>query len=379
MKSVIGRGEAGPAAPSVARPGGGTGAVVSSLPALNAAAARHVLVLRFSALGDVVLTTPALEALKSAWPDTRVTFVTGAGLGCMVRHSPYVDEVVELQKGQGMLAFCNALRARGPDAVLDLHGRGRTRVIRMLLPGARTVVWEKRPWQDTVPVKLRLRPYHARMHISARYHRAVEELVGRTLPRGTLHHGLPPDGPQRAAELLVAHGVSLDVPVVGMSPGANWATKRWPLERYAELAARAQRWGAQVVVTGSPDENTLAEQLVAAAPGAVNLCGKVKLDLLGSVVARCTAFVANDSGPMHLARALGVPTLTFFGSTDPRQFQFDGHAALFAGTPCAPCSFFGLNACPKGHFACMMDLTVDAAADALRALLDGGAHPRVQG
>ena len=80
-------------------------------------------------------------------------------------------------------------------------------------------------------------------------------------------------------------------------------------------------------------------------------------------------FVANDSGPMHLARALGVPTLALFGSTDPGMFDFTGHHVLFAGVPCSPCSFFGRRRCPRGHFRCMLDLDVDCAWAALEPLL----------
>src|SRR2546430_12033461 len=85
-----------------------------------------------------------------------------------------------------------------------------------------------------------------------------------------------------------------------------------------------------------------------------------------------TAFVANDSGPMHMARALGVPTLAIFGSTDPAMFDFAGHAMLFAGVECAPCSFFGRSRCPRGHFRCMLDLSEERAWEALAPLLRAG-------
>ena len=93
---------------------------------------------------------------------------------------------------------------------------------------------------------------------------------------------------------------------------------------------------------------------------------------LGGFVSRCTAFVANDSGPLHIARALGVPTLAIFGSTDPGMFDFAGHALLFAGVECAPCSFFGRTRCPRGHFRCMLDLTEERAWEALAPLLRAG-------
>ena len=113
------------------------------------------------------------------------------------------------------------------------------------------------------------------------------------------------------------------------------------------------------------------------APGAVDLCGRLDLSALGGFIERCGAFVANDSGPMHMARALGVPTLALFGSTDPGMFEFDGHAALFAGVGCSPCSFYGRRRCPRGHFHCMLDLDVDRAWRALVPLLRVGRRPPV--
>ena len=141
--------------------------------------------------------------------------------------------------------------------------------MRALLPAAkRTVVWHKRDFRDTLPVKLALKPYRSSMLFCDRYHAAVEELVGRTLPHGQLRYFLGPEDRASAERVLAAAGVDLARPIVGLSPGANWKTKRWPQERFAALAARALKAGFQVVVQGSADEAPLGRSIVAAAPGA---------------------------------------------------------------------------------------------------------------
>jgi heptosyltransferase-2 len=257
--------------------------------------------------------------------------------------------------------------------VLDLHNKMRSKAIRVLLPrSVRRVVWHKRDFRDTLPVKLALRPYRASMHFADRYHAAVEELVGGDLPRGRLRYFLGPDDRRLADEALAGAGVDLAQPILGLSPGANWETKRWPAERFGDLAALARRQGLQVVVQGSADERELGRCIAERAPGVVDLCGVLDLRALGGFISRCTAFVANDSGPMHVARGLGVPTLAIFGSTDPAMFEFPGHRALFAGIECAPCSFFGRSRCPRGHFRCMLDLDVATAWRALEPLLTAG-------
>lgn len=334
-----------------------------------------VLVLRFSAVGDVVLTTPALDALRAAWPDARIVYAVKQRLAHLVAHNPNVDEVIALREGEGPLSYARRLRATRPSAVLDLHGKIRSRILRALLPGARKVVWHKRDFRDTLPVKLALRPYRSSMLFADRYHAAVEELVGHALPRGKLRYFLGPGDRPAADQVLRAAGLDPARPLLGLSPGANWATKRWPVERFAGLARRALARRVQVAVQGSAAEAPFGREVARLAPGAADLCGKLDLPALGGFIAGCAAFVANDSGPMHIARALGVPTLAFFGSTDPGMFDFRGHEVLFAGVPCAPCSFFGRRRCPRGHFRCMLDLDEERAWGALEPLLAAGRLP----
>ena len=179
------------------------------------------------------------------------------------------------------------------------------------------LAWHKRDFADTVAVRLRLRPWRSDRLQADRYHQAVERLVGRTLPRGRLRVVPDPDAVERARRLLPPG------PVLGISPGAAWATKRWPAERFAEVARRALAAGWGVVVQGSPAERALCAEVVAAAPGAVAV--EPDIPTLIGIVSLCAAFLANDSGPMHLARALRVPTVAVFGSTDPGMFAWDGH------------------------------------------------------
>jgi heptosyltransferase-2 len=334
-----------------------------------------VLVLRFSAVGDVVLTSPALAALRAAWPQARIVYAIKERLAHLVEHNPHVDQVVALRAGEGPLSYARRLRAVEPSVVLDLHGKIRSKILRLLMRGVPSVVWHKRDFRDTLPVKLALRPYHASMLFADRYHAAVEELVGRSLPRGRLQYFLGPDDVAEADRVMRACGLDPARPLLGLSPGANWETKRWPAERFAGLARRALASGMQVAVQGNASEAALGQTIASLAPGAVDLCGKLDLRALGGFISRCAAFVANDSGPMHMARALGVPTLAFFGSTDPAMFAFEGHRVLFAGVPCAPCSFFGRRRCPRGHFRCMLDLDEERAWAALSPLFSAGRLP----
>ena len=162
--------------------------------------------------------------------------------------------------------------------------------------------------------------------------------------------------------------------MIGMSPGASWETKRWPAERFGALASRAADLGFQVVVVGSASEYELGRQVRAVEPRAFDLTGRLPLRQLGGFIARCQAFAANDSGPMHMARALGVPTLALFGSTPP-QFDFTGHEVITSTARCSPCSFYGRPICPLGHFECMMEIRVEAAWKSMERLIAAGPRP----
>ncbi len=342
-------------------------------------APESVLVLRFSAAGDLVLTSPALEALKRAWPKTRLVVATKRVFAELIRHDPHVDEVVALEPGEGVVRFARRLSQRQPEVVLDLHAKARSAALRALVAHRRGVVWQKRGTLESAAVRLGWKTYRAGALIAERYQRAVDALVGELVPRGQLRYVVGPAEQAEADRVLSEAGVALDRPILGIAPGANWETKRWPADRYGGLAQRALERGVQVVLTGSVAEAEVAKRVQSLAPAAHDLIGKIPLSSLGGVITRCTAVVANDSAPMHIARGLGVPTLAIFGSTDPGQFDFSGHALLFAGVDCAPCHFYGRRRCPRGHFRCMVDLELERAWTALQPLLAGGRRELVRG
>src|SRR5262249_7984564 len=209
-------------------------------------------------------------------------------------------EVLELRGGEGPISFARRIREKGPGAVLDLHNKIRSKLLRWQLRGVPSVVWRKRDFRDTLPVKLALRPYHASMRLSDRYHSAVEELVGRPLPRGTLRYFLGPHDAPPADEVLRSHGLDPRRPLLGLSPGANWETKRWPAERFAGLARRALSAGMQVAVQGSRSEARLGQLIAREAKGAADLTGQLDLPALGGFISRRSAFAANAPGPQAL-------------------------------------------------------------------------------
>ncbi len=332
-------------------------------------AVRRVIVVRFGSVGDIVLAGGAVAALREAWPDARVCFVTRAAFVDVAASLPGVDEVMAPGPAEGLRAFAARLAAGGLAGILDLHTSLRSWLLRFWLPRVPTGVWRRRSrWGDLL-VRLTLRRMHSAMSVASRYHAAVEALVGGTVPKGRL--GLKVGTPALAAieALLDRHGVPRGARRVVLVPGANWATKRWPAERFATLARRCLAEGVVPVVVGGPGEGALTAAVVSGAPGAIDLGEVVSLAELPALLVGSSAVVAHDSGPMHMARALRVPTLAVFGSTDPAPFDFTGHAVHAAPPPCAPCHPYGRARCPKGHMRCLLALPAEPAEPVLTALL----------
>ncbi len=328
-----------------------------------------ILVFRFSSIGDLLLISPALEALRKAWPDTDIFLAVKASIVHLVEHNPNIAKIIALKPGEGIFPFYRRLRVCKPEAILDLHNSSRSRILRLLLPSLPTVVWKKRSGLlESIGVRLLLQRYHAPMPIAHRFHQAVEKLTDRSLPYGKLRYFPGPQNRQLGQSALESAGVELQQPIVGIAPGAKWKTKRWPAEYFHELCRRAVSEGWQIILTGSAAELDLIERVAKGLQRVYCLCD-LPLNITAAVVNHCRAFVSNDSALMHIARSQGVPTLAIFGSTDPGMFAYGDHALAYNQQSCSPCSFYGRSFCPRLHFGCMYDLHPAHIWQQLKSLL----------
>lgn len=216
------------------------------------------------------------------------------------------------------------------------------------------------------------RPARRHVHQSEYYAELVRGLgidVPESLPRVTVRA----DTAERAAALLVRHGVDMSQPIVGFAPGAAYGhAKRWPPQRVAEVVVRlSESRLATCVLVGAGADRDAAREIESSLPAHVrplNLIGRTDLRLLAGVLARCAAFVSNDSGAMHLAAAIGVPVVAIFGPTDDRVTSPLGdHDVLVRPVFCRPCM---LRDCPIDH-RCMKRIAAAAVFDAVVGRLRG--------
>ena len=337
-----------------------------------------ILVRATNWIGDAVMSLPALRAIRGRFPDAGITVLAKPWVAALYEGEASIDRVIPLEGASGArdwaVKWKLARQLRGERfelAVLFPNSFESAAVV--WLAGAKRIIGYARDGRsallsDAIPLPAKGEiPRHERFYYLEMLRRAglIESIPD--LPEIRLD-GIP-EARRRGEKLFERFGVKL--PVVGVSPGAAYgAAKRWLPERFGEAAARlARETGGSVAVFGSMAEKAMCDE-VARAAGGRNLAGETDLRAFIDMTAACRLFLTNDSGAMHIASALGVPSVTVFGPTDETATGPLGAAARLVREPveCAPCL---LRECPIDH-RCMTrvtaELVVKAGEDLLRVI-----------
>lgn len=313
-----------------------------------------VLVLRLDRIGDLLMSLPALRDLRAALPAARIRLAVPAWSAEVARSAP-VDEVLvwsppwsgRAQEGAdswaGLLRKARALRAEGLDLALDLQGDVRASLL-LWLSGAR----ERVGYANTGGRYLltRVVPLDETVPWVEQNRRAVRAALATEVPVAAADAVLSAGERASAERLLAGHGAARR-PLVGLHPSGGRAIKQWDLARWAEVASRLQReFGATVVLTGSAADSPLAARVAEglAAP-AVDLTGRLAVRETMAVIAALDLFLSPDTGPMHMAAAVGTPSVSVFGPSDPGRYFSGGtgasgtrHVVVRADLWCSPCN-----------------------------------------
>ena len=326
----------------------------------------RILVVRFSSIGDVLLTTPLLRALRRRHPEAALAFATKRDMAPLVADHPALEHVFALEPHEPIGQFADRIRAWKPDYGLDLHGSLRSRALRALL-SCRWSGYAKRKVRRALLVATKIDLYRDAPPVAERYFEAARRLdVRPDDDPPEFHFGTAARA--RVDTWLTSRG--LNGAIAALAPGAAHATKRWPVAHWIALAERLGTAGLRPVVVGGPTDRGIAQQLTAVAASAA---GEFSLQETGALLARSRVVVSGDTGVMHMATGVGTPVVALFGPT-VRQFGFfPYHGAgvvLERELDCRPCSTMGGARCPMGHHRCLLDIApgdVAAAVDRLVA------------
>jgi len=372
---------------------------------LQSARFSRILLIKPSALGDVVHTLPVLVKLRARYPAARIDWLITPENAEIVRFHPALSNAVLfarsdfLKRGRrwraalALLDLLKKIRRAKYDLVIDLHGQARSAFF-ALVSGAPVRIGFDRPakcrrtvsgehdhgntsshgWRGAregswMAYTHRIPIPTLDVHAIDRYLWIVPLLgLDDGPPDLTIH--LSPEAARNVQRLLEERGVPAFKPLVVLAPGTIWETKQWTIEGFAGVARQFLHDGFAVVLTGTERDEPRCQQIAGAAPGAYDLSGRTTSADLATLIGRAEVCVTNDSGSMHLAASLGTPMVSVFGPTNPGRIgpYQRPESVVRVDLPCSPCNYRRLSQCPFDH-ACMQQVTSATVLERAREIL----------
>ncbi|GAB6905989.1 Lipopolysaccharide heptosyltransferase II [Desulfosarcina cetonica] len=336
----------------------------------------HLLIRGTNWIGDAVMTTPAVRAIRANFPTARISMLAKPWVAPVFTHSPDVDQVIVYEAAgrhagvAGTIRLARDLRRYRFDAAILLQNAIEAALIAFMAGIPIRIGFDtdgRRP--------LLTHPVHRTQAIKSihqtGYYLKILEGVGLAGGPPTLSLTLDPADRMRAGQLLADRGVTPGSPCIGLNPSATFGpAKQWFPERYAQLGDRLHReLGATILIFGGPADKELGRGICRQMTvPAIDFSGQTSLGTAMALIGRCRAFVTNDSGLMHVAAALSIPQVAIFGSTNHTTTSPFSANSRIVRVPiaCSPCM---QPVCPLGHMNCMRQVSVDRVADAVKDLL----------
>lgn len=321
---------------------------------------QRILIIKPSAIGDVVHALPVLNLLRRTWPDAHIAWLVTPLCSGLLEGHPQLDEIILFERkrlgrwwrdrsaADTFFSFIKTLGSKRFDLVIDLQGLLRSGWLALLTRSPYRIGHRRTREPASIFYTHRVSAGPVQQHAVDRYLRIAKHIGC----DGPVTFNFAHDDNDRA---FVRNLVDQQSKYAVVLPGTNWQTKRWPVEQFASLAGLIEkRLGLPVVVAGGPQDSELAKQI----PHAHDLTGRTTLRQLSALLESASVVIANDSGPMHIASALGRPLVTLFGPTNPTQTGPYGRldTVLRVDLPCSPCYSRRCS-----HQSCMRWLAVESA------------------
>ena len=336
----------------------------------------RILITRMKYIGDVVLTTPIIRAVREKYPDAYLAYLTDKKIAPLLEHNPYLDEIISFDFlkpdiiEQPRIVF--QLRRRKFDVVVDLFSNPRTALL---------------SWASGAPVRIgkdvkgrgklythRIGDYGA-MKPAIEFHYQYVKPIGVEMTHFKTEIFLT-DEEKREARIFLRHqDVDLTKPIVVIHPGATWLNKMWLKDRFAELIDLLRaKLHVEVVLSLGPEDRQLADYIVNHTTGKVLALPLLPLRQLAAILSQCKVFLSNDCGPMHIGVAVGTPTISIFGP-EPVEVWFahyerDGHKALFKKIECSPCRVTKCFREEEHFMECMKLITVNEVFEEVKRSIE---------
>jgi lipopolysaccharide heptosyltransferase II len=340
---------------------------------------QRILVTRLKYIGDIVLTTPIIRSLRTACPQAFIAYLGERSAVSLLEHNPSLNEIIPFDYSRPsvleQLRVARLLRGRNFDLVIDLFSNPRSALL-SYVTGAPTRVGLQRRGRGRL-YTVRVTP-DAQPLTAVEFHHQFLRAVGIKPSHSDTEVFLTEAERLDAERWLLCLTEAQDVPpervkFIGIHPGATWPAKRWLPERFAELADGLSRQTERhILVTAGPQEGDIVREIRRCARSKLHILENLPLRRLAAVIARCALFISNDAAPMHIAAAVGTPTIGLFGPGEEEiwfpYLRERGCVALRKDVPCHPCHLDICNRAGNGYMECMKLLTVEDVLEAAARL-----------
>jgi lipopolysaccharide heptosyltransferase II len=334
----------------------------------------EMLIIKLSALGDIILATAALRAISQKFrPRYRVSLLVSAECKDVVVNCPYIDELIicdlrDTDKGMiGLLRLGKELRRKNFDVVVDLQNNRASHVLAWLSWALERYGYDNKKFGFLLNHRIK----DDRVSIDPVAHQfRVLSMLGIELKDPSLELWPTADDDASVEEFLASEWIRPTQKLIGInaSSSVRWLTKNWPLRYMVRLCEELARLDMRLVITGTHSDAASAQGLVEAVKDVkpINACGKTTIHQLGCLIKRCSVYISSDSAPLHIAASYGVPFVALFGATDPRRHlpPAKDFVVIKKDLPCSPCY---KSRCQKN--ACMESITPEDVLAAVKSLL----------
>lgn len=311
------------------------------------------LIIRFSSIGDIVLTTPVIRCLKQQVPDAEVHFLVKDKFRSVVKHNPYIDKLHVLAHSWELMI--EELKTEQYDYIIDLHNNTKTLRLKKAL-GKKSFSFYKLNIQKYfyTAFKINMLP---KIHIVDRYLKTVTSF-GVTNDGAGLDYFISPEEQIKKSDIPASHSAGYVACVIGAAHG----TKRWPVHKWKEFCAELNH---PVILLGGKEDAANGDAIAATDPVKIyNASGKFSLNESADLIRKSKLVISNDTGLMHIAAAYKRPVISLWGNTVPSFGMYPYYGNRYTDVQlfdilqtnklwCRPCSKIGYDKCPLGHFKCM--------------------------
>ena len=317
-----------------------------------------ILVIRFSSMGDIIYTTPVVRCLKKQLPGAEVHFLTKPAFKYIYDNNPYVDKLLLLK--QTLAETINDIKAEQYDYIIDLHNNLRTALIKLNVR-VKSSTYKKLRLRKWLSLKFNLKLVPP-VHLVERYMQTVA-FLGVKNDNGPIDYYIKAD--HKLNELLPpSHQSNYVVFIIG----ATHFTKRLPNEKIINICRGLKQ---PVVLLGGNDVKANGDEIASKTNNVYNSCGITTLDESVFLVSKANSVIGFDTGLTHIAEAFDKPIASIWGGTAPellgvQPYKVKEVLVAEIDLPCRPCSKFGLEKCPLGHFKCMRDIPENKVVDIVK-------------